>query len=61
MVTLSGGGEGETGPSCSYDAEVSALHEPIRQAVTLLLEDQQNCVKQVLVQYGSSRLAVFFW
>lgn len=60
MVTLSGGGEGETGPSCSYDAEVSALHEPIRQAVTLLLEDQQNCVKQVLVQYGAARLAVFF-
>jgi len=60
MVTAEGGGEGEAGPTCSYDAEVNALHEPIRQAVTLLLEDQVNSVKQVLVQYGAARLAVFF-
>ena len=47
-------------PVPSYEAEVNALHEPIRQAVTLLLEDHENCVKQVLVQYGAARLAVFF-
>ena len=39
--------EGGVGGSCSYDAEVNALHQPIRQAVTLLLEDHNNSVKQV--------------
>jgi len=58
--TDNSGASGFSGPTCSYDAEVNALHEPIRQAVTLLLEDQQSCVKQVLVQCGGARLAVFF-
>ena len=45
---------------CSYDTEVAALHDMLSQAVTLLLEDQVNAVKQVLVHYGAARLAVFF-
>ena len=32
----------------------------LSQAVTLLLEDPVNAVKQVLVHYGAARLAVFF-
>ena len=40
--------------------EVAALHDMLSQAVTLLLEDPVNAVKQVLVHYGAARLAVFF-
>jgi phosphoinositide-3-kinase regulatory subunit 4 len=45
---------------CSYDTEVTALHDMLSQAVTLLLEDLVNSVKQILVHYGAARLAVFF-
>jgi len=63
LVTL--GGPGATsaessGPVPSYDTEVAALHELVGQAVTLLLEDQSNCVKQMVVHHGATRLAVFF-
>jgi len=57
MVT-SEAGEGEVGTS--YDTEVTALHELVAQMVTLLLEDNSNCVKQVVVSKGAARLAVFF-
>ena len=39
---------------------MAALHDILSQAVTLLLEDPVNSVKQVLVHYGAARLAVFF-
>jgi len=57
MVTIDAM-EGEVG--ASYDTEVTALHEIVAQMVTLLLEDNSNCVKQVLVSKGAARLAVFF-
>ena len=44
----------------SYDTEVSALHELLARMVTLLLEDSNNAVKQVVVSQGAARLAVFF-
>ena len=44
----------------SYDTEVSALHELLARMVTLLLEDSNNAVKQVVVSRGAARLAVFF-
>ena len=44
----------------SYDTEVSALHELLARMVTLLLEDSNNSVKQVVVSRGAARLAVFF-
>jgi len=60
LVTLGPGLTTEPGPVPSYDTEVAALHELVGQAVTLLLEDQENCVKQMVVQHGATRLAVFF-
>jgi phosphoinositide-3-kinase regulatory subunit 4 len=59
LVAL-GSGEGAGADICSYDTEVAALHDILSQAVTLLLEDPVNSVKQVLVHYGAARLAVFF-
>jgi phosphoinositide-3-kinase regulatory subunit 4 len=61
LVAL-GGEAGGSGAAdiCSYDTEVAALHHILSQAVTLLLEDPVNSVKQVLVHYGAARLAVFF-
>ena len=42
-----------------YHGEVAALHQQVVSLVTTLLEDNTNCVKQVLVTESAARLAVW--
>ncbi|OXU19045.1 hypothetical protein TSAR_000320 [Trichomalopsis sarcophagae] len=44
----------------SYDSELQALHEMVQQSVSMLLTDQQNLVKQTLMENGINKLCVFF-
>ncbi|XP_052829468.1 phosphoinositide 3-kinase regulatory subunit 4 [Octopus bimaculoides] len=44
----------------SYDAELQTLQEIIQQKVVMLLCDQDNIVKQTLLENGFTRLCVFF-
>lgn len=44
----------------SYDTELQALQEIIQQKVVMLLCDQDNIVKQTLLENGFTRLCVFF-
>ena len=44
----------------SYDTELEALHNMVQQRVVTLLSDNQNIVKQTLLENGITRLAVFF-
>ena len=45
--------------STDYHGEVSALHQQMVSLVTTLLEDNTNCVKQVLVTESAAQLAVW--
>ena len=49
-MTLGLGAAGESGLVPSYETEAAVIHELVGQAVTLLLEDLANCVKQMVVQ-----------
>ncbi|XP_011497042.1 PREDICTED: phosphoinositide 3-kinase regulatory subunit 4 [Ceratosolen solmsi marchali] len=44
----------------SYDIELQTLHEMVQQSVSMLLTDQQNLVKQTLMENGINKLCVFF-
>ncbi|GLH13555.1 Phosphoinositide 3-kinase regulatory subunit 4 [Gryllus bimaculatus] len=48
------------GPRPSYESELQTLHEMIQQTVSTLLTDQQNLVKQTLMENGITKLCVFF-
>ncbi len=47
-------------PMPSYDVELVALHDLISQAVSVLLADSVNSVKQCLMEASVTKLAVFF-
>ncbi|XP_075209888.1 vacuolar protein sorting 15 isoform X2 [Lycorma delicatula] len=47
-------------PRHSYESELATLHEMIQQAVSTLLTDPQNVVKQTLIENGITKLCVFF-
>ena len=47
-------------PMPSYDAELTALHDLISHAVSVLLADNINSVKQALMEHSVTKLAVFF-
>lgn len=44
----------------SFDKELQALQEMIQQIVSTLLSDNDNMVKQTLLQNGITRLCVVF-
>ncbi|CAN8016185.1 unnamed protein product [Ixodes persulcatus] len=44
----------------SFESELQALHEMIQQAVSTLLSDSNNIVKQMLLEKGITQLCVFF-
>lgn len=61
LVMLGGGGTVSSDrPLLSYDAELVALHDLISQAVSVLLADSVNSVKQALMEHSVTKLAVFF-
>jgi hypothetical protein len=44
----------------AYEAELAVLHESIGHAVSILMADNDNMVKQSLMEESVTRLAVFF-
>ncbi len=48
------------GPMLAYEAELAVLHESIGHAVSILMADNDNMVKQSLMEESVTRLAVFF-
>lgn len=44
----------------SYDTELIALHDFISHAVSVLLADPANAVKQALMEHSVTKLAIFF-
>lgn len=44
----------------TYDSELKSLHELIQQYVSNLLTDSDNIVKRTLLEFGITRLCVFF-
>ena len=47
-------------PMPSYDTELTALHDMISHAVSVLLADSANAVKQALMERSVTKLAIFF-
>ncbi|KAJ8665411.1 hypothetical protein QAD02_007073 [Eretmocerus hayati] len=43
-----------------YESELQALHEMVQKLVSQLLTDQENLVKQTLIESGISKLCEFF-
>ena len=44
----------------TYDDELEALHDTVQLKVVTLLSDNDNIVKQTLLENGITRLGVFF-
>ena len=65
MLPSSGSSDGlkndhDNRPMPSYDTELTALHDLISHAVSILLADSANSVKQALMEHSVTKLAVFF-